>query len=74
MSEENNLSLMLMMARSVLLYNRVPKLEEIFNMIDATDALKLQDVAQDIFDEKKLSFLTMIPESEKAKANVKKKV
>ncbi|SKC45398.1 M16 family metallopeptidase [Ohtaekwangia koreensis] len=74
MSEENNLSLMLMMARSVLLYNRVPKLEEIFNMIDATDALKLQDVAQDIFDEKKLSFLTMIPESEKGKANGKKKV
>jgi predicted Zn-dependent peptidase len=67
MSEENNLSLMLMMARSVLLYNRVPRLEEIFQTIDNTDAQKLQDVAQDIFDEKKLSLLTMVPENGKAK-------
>lgn len=63
MSEENNLSLMLMMGRSVLLYGRVPKLEEIFHTIDSVTALKLQDVAQDIFDEKKLSYLTMMPES-----------
>jgi len=61
MAEENNLSLMLMMGRSVLLYNRVPKLEEIFDTIDATTALTLQDIAQDIFDEKKLSYLTMEP-------------
>jgi predicted Zn-dependent peptidase len=67
MSEENNLSLMLMMGRSVLLYNRVPRLEEIFHTIDNTNAQKLQDVAQDIFDEKKLSFLTMVPASGKAK-------
>lgn len=67
MSEENNLSLMLMMGRSVLLYNRVPKLEEIFQTIDNTEAQKLQDVAQDIFDERKLSFLTMVPENGKAK-------
>jgi len=61
MAEENNLSLMLMMGRSVLLYNRVPKLSEIFDTIDATTALTLQDIAQDIFDEKKLSYLTMEP-------------
>lgn len=67
MSEENNLSLMLMMGRSVLLYNRVPRLEEIFQMIDNTNAQKLQDVAQDIFDERKLSLLTMVPENGKAK-------
>jgi predicted Zn-dependent peptidase len=67
MSEENNLSLMLMMGRSVLLYNRVPRLEEIFHTIDNTNAQKLQDVAQDIFDEKKLSLLTMVPENGKAK-------
>ncbi len=67
MSEENNLSLMLMMGRSVLLYNRVPRLEEIFQTIDNTNAQKLQDVAQDIFDEKKLSLLTMVPENGKAK-------
>ena len=67
MSEENNLSLMLMMGRSVLLYNRVPLLEEIFQTIDNTNAQRLQDVAQDIFDEKKLSLLTMVPQNGKAK-------
>jgi predicted Zn-dependent peptidase len=61
MSEENNLSLMLMMGRSVLLYNRVPKLEEIFEKIDNLTASRLQGVAEDIFDEKKLTYLTMIP-------------
>ena len=61
MAEENNLSLMLMMGRSVLLYDRVPKLEEIFDTIDATTALTLQDIAQDIFDETKMSYLTIEP-------------
>ena len=63
MSEENNLSLMLMMGRSVLDFGRVPTLEEIFGQIDEVSASKLQDIAQDIFNEKKLSYLTMIPES-----------
>lgn len=62
MSEENNLSLMLMMGRSVLDYGRVPTLEEIFEKIDEPDAAKLQDIAQDIFDERKLTFMTMVPE------------
>jgi predicted Zn-dependent peptidase len=61
MSEENNLSLMLMMGRSVLDFNRVPSLEEVFEQIDEPDANKLRDIAQDIFDETKLSYLTMIP-------------
>jgi predicted Zn-dependent peptidase len=61
MSEENNLSLMLMMGRSVLLYNRVPTLEEVFALIDGVSAKKIQDVAQDIFVEKRLSYLTMMP-------------
>jgi len=62
MAEENNLSQMLMMGRAVLLYGRVPKLEEIFDTINGTSALKLQTVAQDIFNEKKLSTLMMIPD------------
>jgi predicted Zn-dependent peptidase len=65
MSEENNLSLMLMMGRSVLLYNRVPKLDEIFEKIDAIKGPRLQSVAEDIFDEKKLTYLTMIPAESK---------
>jgi predicted Zn-dependent peptidase len=61
MAEENNLSLMLMMGRSVLLYNRVPMLEDIFEMIDRTDSKRLQKIAEDIFDEKRLTYMTMIP-------------
>jgi predicted Zn-dependent peptidase len=65
MAEENNLSLMLMMGRSVLLYNRVPMLEEIFEVIDRTDSKRLQKVAEDIFNEKKLTYMTMIPTEER---------
>lgn len=61
MAEENNLNLMLMMGRTVLDFGSVPTLEEIFQKIDETDAHKLQDIAQDIFDERKLSMLTMVP-------------
>lgn len=61
LAEENNLSLMLMMGRSVLDFGRVPTLEEVFDKIEEPSALKLQDIAQDVFDEKKMSFLTMVP-------------
>ena len=37
-------------------------LEEIYHQIDETDSLKLRDIAQDIFDERKLSYLIMEPE------------
>jgi predicted Zn-dependent peptidase len=63
MSEENNLSLMLMMGRSVLDIGRVPTLEEIYHQIDETDSLQLRDIAQEIFDEKSLSYLIMEPEN-----------
>jgi len=51
-----------MMGRSVLDFNNVPTLNEIFEQIDEADSVRLQDIAQDIFNEKKLSFLTMIPQ------------
>ena len=54
-----------MMGRTVLLYNRVPMLEEIFELIDQTTAPKLQRIAGEIFDEKQLTYLTMIPSEEK---------
>ncbi|MBT1696345.1 insulinase family protein [Fulvivirgaceae bacterium PWU4] len=62
MAEENNLSLMLMMGRSVLDLGRVPTLEEIYYQIDETDSLKLRDIAQEIFDEKTFSYLIMEPD------------
>lgn len=63
MAEENNLSLMLMMGRSILDFAKVPSLEEIYQQINETDSLKLRDIAQEMFDESKLSFLIMEPES-----------
>ena len=65
MAEENNLSLMLSMGRSVLDLGRVPSLEEIYNQIDDITSFKLHDVAQEIFDEGKMSYLIMEPDNHK---------
>jgi predicted Zn-dependent peptidase len=62
MSEENNLSLMLMIGRSVLDLGYVLSLEETYAQIDETKATHLRDIAQEIFDDSKLSYLIMQPE------------
>jgi predicted Zn-dependent peptidase len=62
MAEENNLSLMLMMGRSVLDLGRVPSLDEIYSTIDDTSSAKLMKIANEIFDERTLSYLVMEPE------------
>lgn len=62
MSEENNLSLMLMMGRSILDLGEIPTLDQIYGEIDEITSSKLLKIAQDIFDERMLSFLTMEPE------------
>jgi predicted Zn-dependent peptidase len=61
MTEENNLSHMMMMGRSILNRGNVPTLEEIFQTIDETNAAKLQSIAQEMFDPKQLSYLKMVP-------------
>lgn len=65
MAEENNLGLMLSMGRSVLDLGRVPSLEEIYHQIDEISALELRDIAQEIFDDSKMSYLIMKPENHK---------
>jgi predicted Zn-dependent peptidase len=62
MAEENNLSLMLMIGRSILDFGYVPSLEETYAQIDETKATNLRDIAQEIFDDSKLSYLIMQPE------------
>ncbi|AYB35562.1 M16 family metallopeptidase [Chryseolinea soli] len=62
MSEENNLGLMIMMGRAVIDLDRVPPLQETFDKIEAVDALTLQTVAQETFDPRHLSYLTMEPD------------
>lgn len=65
MAEENNLGLMLSMGRSVLDIGRVPSLEEIYYQIDEISSFKLRDIAQEMFDERKMSYLIMQPENHK---------
>lgn len=62
MAEENNLGLMLSMGRSVLDVGSVPSLEEIYHQIDEINAFKLRDIAEEMFDESKLSYLIMEPD------------
>lgn len=61
MSEENNLNQMMMMGRSILNRGYVPSLDEIFGLIDQTNARKIQQMAQEMFDPAQLSYLKMIP-------------
>jgi predicted Zn-dependent peptidase len=56
-SSENNESLMLSMAKSMLVFNRVDSLEEIGRKIDAITADEILEVANEIFEEAGLSYL-----------------
>ncbi len=62
MAEESNISLMLMLGKSLLDSNRIDSLNEIFKRIQSTTALELQEIANEVFEESKLSFLTFVPE------------
>ena len=61
MSEENNQGLMIMMGRAVIDLNRVPSLEEVYEKINDVDAKHLQTIANEMFDEDKLSSLIIEP-------------
>ena len=63
LSEENNLGLMIMMGRAIIDHDRVPPLKEVFEKIDNVSSLSLQAVANEMFDETKLSYLFMEPVS-----------
>jgi predicted Zn-dependent peptidase len=62
MSEESNMSFMLMMAKSLLDTGRVDSLPEIFTEIEQITSLQLQEIAQDMFNEQNFSYLTFLPE------------
>ena len=62
MSEESNMSFMLMMAKSLLDTGRVDTLPEIFTEIQTITAEQLQTIAQDMFNPDHFSYLTFIPE------------
>jgi len=61
LSEENNLSLLLMMGRSLLDFGRVATLEEVYQTINDTNAGHLQRIAKKQFRTGELSYLIMEP-------------
>ncbi len=63
MAEESNMGFMQMMAKSLLDMDRIDSLEEIFEQIDEVSSIVLQDIANEMFDEKDLSSLTFLPEN-----------
>ena len=63
LSEESNLSLLLMMGRSLLDFGKVPLLEEVYSRVEDTTGEKLQQLARKFFRKGDLSYLIMEPES-----------
>ena len=61
MSEENNLSFMLMMGKSLLDMGRIQQLDEIFRKIKKTSSSDLMDVSNEMFEEDNLSILSYSP-------------
>ncbi|GAB3648759.1 pitrilysin family protein [Echinicola sediminis] len=61
MAEENYAALMLVFGKSLLDKGKIDALDHIFGLIRETTAEDLQDIAQEIFQEEQLSFLTYLP-------------
>lgn len=61
MAEENYTNLMLMLGKSLLDLQSVEEVDEIFKKIKAIKASELQDIANEMFEEKELSMLTFLP-------------
>ena len=63
MAEENNTSLMLMLGKSILDMEKVDSLEDVFQRIRQISGAELMDIANEMFDENRLSYLTLLPEN-----------
>ena len=61
MAEENNIGFMIMMARTLLDLGKITSLEEIFERVKKTSAGELQSLANEMFDDEKMSQLIMHP-------------
>jgi len=61
LSEENNCNVMLGQGKSLLQYNYIESLDEVYKKIEAITENELLDVANEIFNEKQLSTLLFKP-------------
>lgn len=62
MAEESNMGYMMMMGKSLLDFNRVDSLNDVFNIIRKTTAKELQEIAKEMFKPEDLNVLTYLPE------------
>jgi predicted Zn-dependent peptidase len=60
-SEENNVSFMMMMARNLLDSGKITSLDEIFDRIKNTTVETLLDLSNEMFNEDTLSYLRIQP-------------
>lgn len=58
LSQENKASLMLTIGKSMLLYNTLDPLDEVFRKIESVTASELMDIANEVYDEAQLTHLT----------------
>lgn len=63
MAEENNISLMLMMGRSLLDIGKIESIDDIFARIRKVTSSELQSIAIEMFDESNLSTLKYLPQN-----------
>lgn len=63
LGEENRLGVLLSMAKSLLDFNRIDSLAEVFSKIEAVTANEILEIANEIFDENNLSSLMFKPAS-----------
>jgi len=56
-SSENNENHMLSMGKSLLIFNKIESLEEIGRKVDALTSSQLLEVANELFDSDRLSYL-----------------
>ncbi|WP_215226067.1 M16 family metallopeptidase [Echinicola shivajiensis] len=61
MAEENYAALMLVFGKNLLDKGKIESLDHIFGIIRNTSSEELQDIAQEVFMEDQLSFLTYLP-------------
>ncbi|MCS6821038.1 MAG: insulinase family protein [Microscillaceae bacterium] len=64
MSEESNLNFMLMMGKSLIDYDYIEPIEEIFKQIEKIQASDLQEVAQEIFQLDRFSMFQYLPKEQ----------
>lgn len=62
LAEENRLSLIISLVKTLMDEDRVQTLEEVFSQIDAVEAQQLLHIANEILDERNLSSLSFFPE------------